>query len=745
MLKIIIKFFLTILIILFLIIIYFTFIGVETVKFNNLIKSKSNEINKFVKLEFDTTKIYIKPKELNLAVELQNPKILIKENEIVLSNLDLYLSLKSFLTSDFILKRAEISFKQNDIKDLSKISNLFLPMIINQKINKIFKKGKLEGKFIIPFNASGSIGKDYAFSGKISNALINLTKELSIRNLTTEIKHIKNFNNNEFKIKVNDGSIYNLKLTDTVINLKKSKRKTIITSNLRTNGNISLSEVKKISSLIGANINFLKDINGKIDLNTNINFNLNKFFQPKNITYSSGGNISHLEIILGQNKTISTYLPDYTSKVIFKDTAIKLFNSKLNSILEINGFFKTKNKFEDFKIKRIYNFKNKNSNLNGIVNLASNNIFIPNLNYKKFNGIKSKISFDINFINNKNYNIKSLEYIEGNTRISLEKIKLNKNYEIDDFKKVEITTFNKDIKNNGFIINNDKKIIITGHIFDASPLLKSLYKKNEKKMLSKKFSREVKVNLDKTITGTDDDILSFSMIASIKKGAYDKLILKGNFSDDEIVEISIYMQNNGDKTLQVVSDRARPFVKSFDFIEGFEGGKLEYESVITEKISNSNLLISNFKVSKVPALAKLLTLASFQGIADTLSGEGIRFESFEMKTNAVGNVLNIEDALAIGPAVSILLDGYVEKGKLVSLRGTLVPATKLNAIIASIPIVGNILVGKKTGDGVVGVSFKMKGPPKNIKTSVNPIKTLTPRFIVRAVEKLKKNKNKETK
>ena len=107
--------------------------------------------------------------------------------------------------------------------------------------------------------------------------------------------------------------------------------------------------------------------------------------------------------------------------------------------------------------------------------------------------------------------------------------------------------------------------------------------------------------------------------------------------------------------------------------------------------------------------------------------------------------MNIEDALAIGPAVSILLDGYVDKGKIVSLRGTLVPATKLNAIIASIPVVGDILVGTKTGEGVVGVSFKMKGPPKAIKTTVNPIKTLTPRFIVRAVEKLKRKKQDEAK
>jgi len=39
----------------------------------------------------------------------------------------------------------------------------------------------------------------------------------------------------------------------------------------------------------------------------------------------------------------------------------------------------------------------------------------------------------------------------------------------------------------------------------------------------------------------------------------------------------------------------------------------------------------------------------------------------------------------------------------------------------------------------------MKGPPKDIKTTVNPIKTLTPRFIVRALEKMKKKKKEESK
>ena len=229
------------------------------------------------------------------------------------------------------------------------------------------------------------------------------------------------------------------------------------------------------------------------------------------------------------------------------------------------------------------------------------------------------------------------------------------------------------------------------------------------------------------------------MVAEIQKGSYEKFVLKGNYSRNDKLEMSLYKIDKDTKTLQVISDRAKPFVNSFDFVKGFEGGKLIYDSTIFKNSSKSNLLITDFKVSKVPALAQLLTLASLQGIADTLSGDGIRFELFEMQTNSADNVLNIEDALAMGPAVSILLDGYVDKGKVVSLRGTLVPATKLNSIIASIPLVGDILVGKKTGEGVVGVSFKMKGPPRDIKTTVNPIKTLTPRFIVRAIEKIKKN------
>ena len=48
--------------------------------------------------------------------------------------------------------------------------------------------------------------------------------------------------------------------------------------------------------------------------------------------------------------------------------------------------------------------------------------------------------------------------------------------------------------------------------------------------------------------------------------------------------------------------------------------------------------------------------------------------------------------------------------------------------------------GKEVGEGLFGISFKMKGPKGNIKTTINPIRTLTPRFIQKIIDKKKETK-----
>ena len=40
-------------------------------------------------------------------------------------------------------------------------------------------------------------------------------------------------------------------------------------------------------------------------------------------------------------------------------------------------------------------------------------------------------------------------------------------------------------------------------------------------------------------------------------------------------------------------------------------------------------------------------------------------------------------------------------------------------------MIGDIIIPKQIGEGLFGISFKIKGLPGKTKTTINPIKTLT--------------------
>ncbi|MDB9983337.1 AsmA-like C-terminal region-containing protein, partial [Candidatus Pelagibacter sp.] len=253
------------------------------------------------------------------------------------------------------------------------------------------------------------------------------------------------------------------------------------------------------------------------------------------------------------------------------------------------------------------------------------------------------------------------------------------------------------------------------------------------------LNSKVKIKIKKTYIDEVNYINNIYGNISYNNSKLNDLELEGVFPSEKKINLSIKKNNNEETITQLSSAYPKPLVKRYDFIKGFEEGYLDFYSSKKGDVSNSVLVIDNFKVKEVPIFAKLLSLASLQGMADLLTGEGIRFTDFEMNFSNQKGLTTIEEMYAIGPAVSILMDGYIETKKLVSLRGTLVPATTINRTIASIPLLGKILIGDKVGDGVFGVSFKIKGAPKDLKTTVNPLKTLTPRFITRTLEKIKKD------
>ena len=350
------------------------------------------------------------------------------------------------------------------------------------------------------------------------------------------------------------------------------------------------------------------------------------------------------------------------------------------------------------------------------------------INFSKKENIKSKLTVKGNN-SDKKIKIEKISFSTDKSNIGLDNFEITKNYKITNFEKIKLDYFDVENKKNDLLIkkNNKNNYLISGKNFNLSKIIDDALfsESNESNKLFDKKNRIFKVDFDENYIDKEHYLKNLKGKFQIKNNDLYDLSLNSKFANNKKISFSIKTENKN-KVITFYSDFAKPFVKKYKFIKGFEEGKIDFSSNKKNKITNSKLKIYDFKLKELPALTKILTLASLQGIADILSGEGVRFDDFEMIFNNKKDLMEIEEIYAIGPAISILMDGYVQGDNLVSLRGTLVPATTINKFVGSIPILGDLLVGKKTGEGVFGVSFKIKGPPKDLKTTVNPIKTLTP-------------------
>ncbi len=573
--------------------------------------------------------------------------------------------------------------------------------------------------------------------------------------------NITDYQTNGTVKKINVKTKNNLLIQDINFNFISDNDLTLINSIngsfqgvLISNGSISLKKNKEIEGKFNSRFNFNEEEINKLFLNFNLNFLeskrvsakgalLHKFmlkiddnFKLIDYDFKTSGVISESQIVL-KNSFITQFIEKPVNRISMSKTNLEIsLNKKKNNFLIFDGLYNLRDsKKKKFKVTLDLNKKNSKY----LVDFdLSENIFLELINFKTNFKNKNNIKSEINFVNNILF-FKNINFFDGKNSISINGLKLNKKNEIETISDISVLTFKNNKENNNFKINFNKKISISGKKYDATYLLKQITSDSKKNPL-KNFSKDIEINLNSLITRSQIPLNNFYLIGRINKGKFEKLSAKSEFSKKEYLDISLKKDENNKKILEIYSDLPQALLSDYKFFEGIKGGNLLYNSVFDESGSASKITIENFKVLKAPAFATLLTLADLGGIADILSGEGMSFDFLEINLNEDNNVTTIEEILALGPSVSVHMDGYIEKKSgLVSLGGTLVPAKMLNNLILKIPIVGNILVGDKAGEGIFGVSFKIKGLPGKIKTTVNPVKTLTPRFITRALEKMKKN------
>ncbi|MDC1272993.1 hypothetical protein N8Z42_00680 [Pelagibacteraceae bacterium] len=729
--KRIIKILTIVIITLAIIVIYLSIYGIKTEKFNNEIKKNVSKINKRIDLSLNEVNYLLDPLDFSINISSKNPKILLGDKSLNLSDITTNISLRSFINNQFSIDDLKISTKEIQIKDLISLIRTIKESPQLFVLESITKEGLISANIDLTFELDGKIKNDYQINGAVKEAKFNIFNQVEIENLN----FLFDISKNQLTLRKVETNLNNIRLRSSLIQIEEKK-------------NIFFVDGKVISDQQNFDINKLKPILGnllntieieKIDfksINT-FSFNLNKNFKLNDLKIETNLNLENLEIVKNP-LNLKPFLPNYTKQVKLEDHKIKI--KLIKDILDIKG--EGDIYIGDELEKLSYNIINNDGKIafDTKLNIKNNPLIINFLDYKKKKGDSSDILLKGIYKKNKELIFQTISITERNNQILFKDLLLSKNFKIRDLDYVKLDYKNKNnLFNRVELKRNKSNFSIKGKSFDATQLINNSVDDDESSTIFENFNSKFDIKIDTTFINKNDYTKNLFGNFSFKENKLDKLNLESTFSNNKKMNLSIETNKQKETITKFFSNYPKPLIKRYDFIKGFEEGYLNFNSIKKDGASNSVLIIDNFKVKEVPVFAKLLSLASLQGIADLLTGEGIRFTDLEMRYSTQKDLTKIEEMYAIGPAISILMDGYIESKKLVSLRGTLVPATTINRSIASIPLLGKILIGDKAGEGVFGVSFKIKGPPKNLSTTVNPIKTLTPRFITRTLEKIKKN------
>ena len=732
MTKIIIKTISTIFLFLILIIFYLSYFGIKTDKFNNQITNKVLEINKKIKLDLDSISFLLNPYNFTVNVVTINPKIYLEDNQLEIKSIKTNISLKALIDDQFLIENLQILTKAIKINDVILFVRSFRNSTALSLLNRFSKGGSLTADIKLNFDDNGKLLDDFQINGFIKKSEFNFLNRFNIKNLNFLFAISKNkYSLTEIKTEFN-----NIKLSSPLIEIHEKEDLFLLKGSVVTTE--KNYDEKQLSTLLNR---FLINLDLQEISFSSVNdfsFNINKKLKLNDLNIESQIIVYRLNI-KNNFSDLKSYLPDLNEIIKFGNHKIKIMYNKKILDIKGNGEVSIDDKSDSINYRII---KKKDQFLfDTKINLKNKKLLIEFIDFEKEEGLESSISVKGNFKKNDKIKFDLISFKEKNNKIVINNLNLNKSYKVVSIDGLEINYLNnKKIKNQLILRKNKSNYRIVGQNFDATKLINEIIDGGGKNSsIFDNLNSKINIKINKTYIDEINFINDLSGTLSFKDNKIIYVKLDSIFSNKKKINLLISTNNNKEKITKFVTNYPKPLIKRYNFIKGFEGGYLNYYSIKKDGISNSLLVIDTFKVKEVPVFAKLLSLASLQGISDLLTGEGIRFSDFEMKFSNQKGVTTIEELYAIGPAVSILMNGYIQANKLISLRGTLVPATTINKSIATIPLLGKILIGKKTGEGVFGVSFKIKGPRNNLKTSVNPIKTLTPRFITRTLEKIKKN------
>lgn len=714
---------------------YLSFVGFQTNKFNKEIESYINKFTNQLNVKIESIFLKFDLNKQALLLETRSPSIQIDNQIIDINKIALNINPLSIMSEDLEIKDINVMSNDLEIKNLLQVIKNYSD--IN---NNFFLKGLSEkGTVVANVNFEIANKKIKNLNGiLIGNKLSYVDKQSGV---IDKINFEINFNEKEIKVSNLDFNISSIPVILSNISIKPQNGELLNILDISSNkelkfdgeGEIKISSIDKnktipVLSQFNLKGDFISELQGSLDINFDYNFIVLQDLKVTNFNSNINTIVKDLVGNLRNNYQIKKINLDI-KKIKIKESKIfaNISNGKLKK-LSFEGLYSLNN---DGKFKKLQ-FDNSYEKIikSNFFLEADFNLKLDAINYHDPNNL-IKLKGNLSF-NKKELYFDQLVFEQNKSLLKISKLQISKNV-VQDFENISLLTVIEDNITNQFEITKSKTgILIDGDAYDATKLIQTIIDSDNQKFFY--FDTKLEIRL-KNLIKSNNNLRDFIMIGQLKSGNLVNLSSKVEDDIGSFLDIN-YNNKDNESTLKIFSTNPILLLEEFSFFEGIRNGELEFEYLTSETSKTGSLKIKSFNLKEAPIFAKILSLADLRGLFDALSNEGIFFEQLEILFSVKGDELKIDEVFVNGPSLSLLMDGYIDQeSKLVSLSGDLIPAKMINSVISKIPVIGGVLVGdQKKGEGFFGVSFKIKGLPGDIKTTVNPIKTITPRFITRHLE-----------
>ena len=534
MIKKIIKYFLYFLILIFIGILYLSYFGIETKRFNQLIKNEVSKVNKKINIELKDVKILLNLSNFSIALKTYEPNLVFDNKKIKLKNIKTNFSLGSFLKKEFAIKNVSISTKENNLKDVVSLARVYQNSPQLFIFNEMIKNGTLVTDINFNFNDKGKINKDYSIKGSVNDAKFYLLNKQIIKNINLSF----DVKDNQYLINDTKFEFNQIKLLSKKIEITNFNKYFLIKGDLKNSESLFNPEVLSVyfrnnfENLGFSNLNFSSD--------SNFSFKLNKRFKLSDINIKSKINLKKLDYKLNSSK-LKSYIPNYDGLFKLNDHKIVLaFNKDQLSFTGKGKFFIDQISDEidyDILLKDgDYIFKTK-------IALNNNPLLIKFLNYNKEKNKSSSLELEGLFKKNKSLIFNKILFKEVANKIFLEEVSLNENFKINYLKNLELDILNKNEKYNKISLKKNKKNYeLNGEVFDANVLVEQILKSNNNSGISSifnDFNSNINVKIDKTYIDNISYINNLRGSINFTKNKINQLNLESNFSNNKKLTLTI--------------------------------------------------------------------------------------------------------------------------------------------------------------------------------------------------------------